>query len=135
METFLFLGSLGSSISCLSADVFSADQKKQLFEGWSWFKLNILGLALGTNLKFHTSMTKGWELKVKKFWGLTRTFVAVTGKKLVGETFWLLSWSGLIFYPTQLFITNLSDYKSLEADSYYKSAWLQSLYFHKLSES
>ena len=29
-------------------------------------------------------MAKGLKLKVRKFWGLTHTFVEVTGEKLVG---------------------------------------------------
>ena len=57
------------------------------FEGWSWFKLNNLGLALGTNLNFCTSVAKGLKLKVRKFWGPNPTFVEVTGKKLVGAAF------------------------------------------------
>ena len=32
-------------------------------KGWSWFKFNNLGLALGANLKFYTSVTKGSKLK------------------------------------------------------------------------
>ena len=56
-------------------------------EGKSWFKFNNLGLALGTNLKFYTSVAKGLKLKVKKFWGLISTFVEVTGEKLVGGPF------------------------------------------------
>ena len=44
------------------------------FEGWSWFKYNNLGLALGTNLKFCSSVAKG----------LNPTFLEVTGEKLVG---------------------------------------------------
>ena len=39
-------------------------RKTTFFEGWSWFKLNNLGLALGTNLKFYTSFSKGLKLKV-----------------------------------------------------------------------
>ena len=38
--------------------------KIAFFEGWSWLKFNNLGLALGTNLKFCTSVGK--ELKLKK---------------------------------------------------------------------
>ena len=53
------------------------------FEGWSLFKFNNLRLALGTNLKFCTSVTKGLKIKVRKFWGLIDTFVEVTGEKLV----------------------------------------------------
>ena len=50
---------------------------------WSWFKFNNLGLALGKNLKFYTSVAKGFKLKGRKFWGLISTFVEVTGEKLV----------------------------------------------------
>ena len=39
------------------------------FEEWSLFKFNNVGLALCTNLKFCTSVTKGLKLKVRKFWG------------------------------------------------------------------
>ena len=34
------------------------DQKKHFFEGWSWFKFNYLGLALGMTLKLYTSVAK-----------------------------------------------------------------------------
>ena len=37
------------------------------------------------NLKFYTSVAKGLELKVRKFWGLIPTFVEVAGEKLVEE--------------------------------------------------
>ena len=47
-----------------------------------WSKFNNLGLAIGTNLQFYTSVAKGLKLKVRKFWGLIRTFVEVTGEKL-----------------------------------------------------
>ena len=57
-------------------------RKTAFFEGWSWFKFNNLGLALGTNLKFYTSLSKGLKLKVRKFLGLINTFVEVTGEKL-----------------------------------------------------
>ena len=53
------------------------------FEGWLWFKFNNLGLALGMNLKFYTSLAKGLKLKVRKFYGLVPTFVKVTGEKPV----------------------------------------------------
>ena len=49
------------------------------FEEWSWFKFNNLGQALGTNLKFCTSVAKGSKLKVKKFRESNSTFVEVTG--------------------------------------------------------
>ena len=61
------------------------DQKTHFFEGWSWFKFNSLGLALGMGLKFYTRVVKGLKLKVRKFWWLIPTFVEVTGEKLVGE--------------------------------------------------
>ena len=72
-------------------------RKTAFFEGWSWFKFNNLGWALGTSLKFYTSATKGLKLKVRKFWGLLPTFVEITGEKLVGGLFAPLppSWTGL----------------------------------------
>ena len=63
-------------------------RKIAFFEGWSWFNFNNLGLALGTNFKFCTSVTKGLKLKVRKFWRPNPTFVKVTGEKLVGGPFW-----------------------------------------------
>ena len=60
-------------------------RKTAFSEGWSWFKFYNSGLALGTNLKFYTSVAKGLKLKVKRFWGLILTFAEVTGKNLVGE--------------------------------------------------
>ena len=42
--------------------------QKTDFEGWSWFKFNRLGLALGTALKFYSSVAKGLKLKVKRCW-------------------------------------------------------------------
>ena len=64
-------------------------RKTAFFEGWFWFKFNNLGLALGTNLKFYTSLSKGLKLKVRKFWGLIPTFAEVTEEKLVGGFFGL----------------------------------------------
>ena len=55
-------------------------------EGWYWFKFNSLGLALGTNLRFHISVANGLKLKVRRFLELIPTFVENTGKKLVGRT-------------------------------------------------
>ena len=62
-------------------------RKINFFEGWSWFKFNNLGLALGTNLKLYTSLSKRLKLKIRMFWGLILTFVEVTGEKLVGGPF------------------------------------------------
>ena len=56
-------------------------RKTAFFDGWSWFKLNNLGLALGTNFKFYTSVEKVLKLKVRQFWGLIPMFVEVTGEK------------------------------------------------------
>ena len=61
--------------------------KTAFFKGWSWFKLNNLGLALGEDLKFYTSVAKALKLKARKFWRLIPTFVKVTGEKLVEGTF------------------------------------------------
>ena len=63
------------------------DQKTCFFGGLSWFKVNNLGLALGMNLKFYTSMAKGLKLKARKFWRLFSTFVEVPEEKLVGNLF------------------------------------------------
>ena len=57
-----------------------------------------------------------------------------------GMAFWLMLlypdiFSYLMFYPTQLDITDLSDYKNSKAYSCYNSGWFQPLYFHKLSGS
>ena len=62
-------------------------RKPAYFEKWSWFKFYNLGLTLGINLTFYASVAKGLKLKFRKFWGLTPTFVQVTGKKLVGGMF------------------------------------------------
>ena len=62
-------------------------RKTFFFDGWSLFTFNNLGLALGTNLKFYTSVAKGLKLKVRKFWGLIPTFVEVPGERLVGGPF------------------------------------------------
>ena len=62
-------------------------RKTAFFERWSLFKFNNLVLALGTSLKFYTSVAKGLKLKVRKFWELIPTFVEVKGDKLVGVTF------------------------------------------------
>ena len=71
-------------------------RKTAFFERWSWFKFNNLGLVLGTNLKFYTSVSKGLKLKVRKFWGLIPPYVEGTGENLVGRSFCSPpSWIGL----------------------------------------
>ena len=62
-------------------------KKTTFFEGWSWFKFNNLGLALGTNLKFYAGVIKGLKLKVRKFGWLIPTFVEVTSEKQVRGPF------------------------------------------------
>ena len=56
---------------------------KKAYEGWSWFKLNNLRLALGMILKFYTSVENRLKVEVIKFQFLIPTFVQVTEKKLV----------------------------------------------------
>ena len=58
-------------------------RKTAFFEGWSWFKFNNLGLALGTNFCY-TIVAKWSKLKVRKFCELVPSFIEVTGEKLVG---------------------------------------------------
>ena len=60
--------------------------RKTVFEGWSWFKFNNLGLTLGMNLEFNTRVAQGLKLKVRQFWGLVSTFIEVTVEKLVART-------------------------------------------------
>ena len=62
-------------------------KKIKHFQGYSWFKLNNLGLALSMALKFYTSAAKGLKLKVRKFCGLILTFVEAREKKLAEEDF------------------------------------------------
>ena len=57
------------------------------FEGWSWFKFDNLGLALGMALKFYVSVAEGLKLKVRRFWRLIPTFVEFVGENLVGGLF------------------------------------------------
>ena len=88
-------------------------RKTAFFEGWFCFKFNNLGLALGKNLKFYTSVAKGSKLKVRKFLGLIPMFVAVTGEKLVGGGGGFLPfWIGLTINSAlpliQLLLLNLS---------------------------
>ena len=45
-------------------------KKTRLFEGWSYFNLNNLGLVLSMALKFCSIVTKVLKLKVRKFWGI-----------------------------------------------------------------
>ena len=75
-------------------------RKTAFFDGWSSFRFDNLGLALGTNLKFCSNMGKALKLKVRKFCGLIPTFVEVTGKNLVG--------AGGLFAPTPLILNRVN---------------------------
>ena len=60
MDVVIWL-KFGNSSICIREVIMSSilqgfDQKTTLFEGWSLFKFNNLGLALGRNLKFYTSL-------------------------------------------------------------------------------
>ena len=44
--------------------------------------MNKLGLALGTALKFYTTVEKGLKVKVRRYWRLIPTFIEVAGKKV-----------------------------------------------------
>ena len=59
----------------ISQIIYGFAQKTD-FQGWSWFNVNDVGLALGMALKFYSSVTKRLKLKVKKCCG-----------KLEGELF------------------------------------------------
>ena len=67
--------------------LYGFNQKNCFFEGLFWFKFNNLGLALGTNLLFYTSVGKGLKLKIRNFYGLIPTFVEVTREKLLEGAF------------------------------------------------
>ena len=58
-------------------------RKSSCFEELSWLKFNNLGLELGINLKFYTSVENLLKLKVKKFWRLIITFAKSKWVKLV----------------------------------------------------
>ena len=42
-------------------------RKTTIFEEWSWFKFNNLGLVLAANWNFYISVTKGLKLKFREF--------------------------------------------------------------------
>ena len=62
-------------------------RKTTSFEGWSWLRFSILGLALIMAFKCYSGVAKRLKLKVRKFWRPVLTFVEVTGEKLVGGAF------------------------------------------------
>ena len=53
-------------------------KKPAFLEGWCWFKFNNFGLALGTKLKFYSSVAKGLTIKIRKILGLNPMFVKVS---------------------------------------------------------
>ena len=55
--------------------------------GQSSFNFNNFGFVKDTNLKFYTSVEKGFKLKFRKFWGLIPIFVKITMEKLVRSAF------------------------------------------------
>ena len=98
-------------------------RKTTFYEGWSWFKFNNLGLALGTNLKFYTSLSKRLKLKVRKFWGLIPTFVEITGEKLVGG-------AGLFAPPPSwIGLRSLSGVSLISVEFFFPFTLMQSLGF------
>ena len=73
----------------MTSILWGFEQNNQFFEGWTWFSFNNLGLAVGMDLQYHTSVMKGLKINVTKFWELILTFVLVAGEKLVEEVFLL----------------------------------------------
>lgn len=53
---------------------------------------SIIGTGTRYGLKFYTSVDKGLELKVKRFWELIPTFLEVVGEKLIKKTQGSLLW-------------------------------------------
>ena len=62
-------------------------RKLQFFEGYSWFRFNNFGLALGMTLKISSFTGKGLRLKVRKMWRQIPTFVEYTGGKTRKDLF------------------------------------------------
>ena len=93
MDVVMWL-KFGNSIICIREVIITSilkgfDQKNRFFDRWSRFKFNNLGLALGTNLKFYTSLSKGLKLKNQKVLGanfyVCRSYREKTGR---GGAFW-----------------------------------------------
>ena len=80
-------------------------RKTTFFKGWSWFKFNNLGLALGMALKFYTSLAKGLKLKSESFWADSYVFRSYR-EKLVGRAFLPpSSWIELTYYNNKAYLT------------------------------
>ena len=58
-------------------------RKTAFFEGWSWFKFNNFGLALGANLKFYTSVEKRVKSKSQKFFWC-KSYVCRSNREKIG---------------------------------------------------
>ena len=71
----------------ITSILWGFDQRKQFFEGYSWFKAKNLWLALGMAWTFYTSQEKVFKLKVRKFYMLISTFEEVTVENLVEGLF------------------------------------------------
>ena len=95
------------------------DQKNPLF--WGVFKFNSLGLAVGTNLKFYSSLWKELKLKVRKFGGLIPTFVEVVGEKLVGGGGFLL--------PTRPILNRVKNTNYFFVFTYWKRSFINRIAF------
>ena len=72
----------------ISREIWHLTKEITFVEGGSWFKFSNFGLALGTSLKFYTDVAKVLKLKATKFWGISFTFLEVTGEKLVGDVYY-----------------------------------------------
>ena len=85
-KTTSLRGGLGSTLNTTRKllDPEEFDRKNHFFERWSWFKFTNLGLAIGMAFKFYTSVGKGLQLNIRKFWGLILMHVEGTAEKLVG---------------------------------------------------
>ena len=79
--TKVFCNSSISMTEVIITKILKRFDQKTFFRGWSWFKFNNLSLALGIALKFYIVMTKGLEIKVKKFLGLIcKSYRGKTGR-------------------------------------------------------
>ena len=77
-------------------------RKTNFFEGWYWFKFNNFWLTLGMALKSYTSVAKRLKLKVRKFWRLTYTFLALKRKNWESRRGWQAFYAHPIFNRVKL---------------------------------
>ena len=85
-------------------------QKNTFFEGWSWFKFNNLGLALGIALEFYTGLGKGLKLKVRKLWG-SNSYVRRSYRWKTGRGAWRRLKISIVDFEQVKFWIELSAYK------------------------